>query len=551
MGHLTKWDQRGCNALAILLTGAMSLCIGSLLGYLGSMMRWPILAGAAHTAEDVDSILGMGSPAGALRMITKNVYRRKWTRTTSIVAAFVFVNIAGRLSVAFFGLTFNLAEVPGVYHPIMVSNWTAGPDDPSPRWIAFPHTDPNSMSGTGSMRLDDYLQYPGLKGTNVNRLLEFAQLGISSWTKHVNVSSFHDGGSTVPDDVRISKDIFGIQGMDIQVDNYTVKYSYSLRERRLYNSTPTPLENIIRSSASCKTIYVDGNQTFDIHGKLHDTLGFGCLGHIGEQKLFWVKDVPQLGQYCELCLTDRNNQPGVGNFYGVPDEHKSFNTRTLLIFPASVDNYSTISTESDLMFNYLPNARLRLLSANSELWDVETELYKYHLLSTNDTFLNNSFERYARVFAASLNARMPVLAIAAADNNNQLPQASKDGTTERQFVIKTLEVKWRQFGITVGAIICGQTLAIAVVLQYCRNVHVRDDSYLSVARLLKTLFTKADGGTVGTGKELAACLDSLGPGFRYGTSASGDKLVLDCSDEVETSFLLGQLYEEGPKLRTE
>lgn len=53
MGHLKKRDQRGFNALAILLTGTMSLCIGSLLGYLGSMMRWPILARAAHNAADV------------------------------------------------------------------------------------------------------------------------------------------------------------------------------------------------------------------------------------------------------------------------------------------------------------------------------------------------------------------------------------------------------------------------------------------------------------------------------------------------------------------
>lgn len=53
MGHLKRPDQRGFNALAILLTGTMSLCIGSVLTYLGSMIRWPLLARTAHKAVDV------------------------------------------------------------------------------------------------------------------------------------------------------------------------------------------------------------------------------------------------------------------------------------------------------------------------------------------------------------------------------------------------------------------------------------------------------------------------------------------------------------------
>jgi len=56
IGGLDKWKQRAFNALAILLTGSMSLCIRSLLGYLGSMIRWPILAGAYHRAEDVGGL---------------------------------------------------------------------------------------------------------------------------------------------------------------------------------------------------------------------------------------------------------------------------------------------------------------------------------------------------------------------------------------------------------------------------------------------------------------------------------------------------------------
>ena len=43
-GPLDKWQQRGFNMLSILLTGIASLGLGSLLGYLGSMLGWPLLA---------------------------------------------------------------------------------------------------------------------------------------------------------------------------------------------------------------------------------------------------------------------------------------------------------------------------------------------------------------------------------------------------------------------------------------------------------------------------------------------------------------------------
>jgi hypothetical protein len=209
-----------------------------------------------------------------------------------------------------------------------------------------------------------------------------------------------------------------------------------------------------------------------------------------------------------------------------------------------MEKSSTITQTSDLVWNFLPFYRLGILSFTIGLNEISNYVWDSYYQHTN-----TDFTRQSRVFAASLVARMPLLAIAAADD--QLPNVSRDGSTEQHYIVTTLEVKWREFAITIAAILCGQTLAITVVLQYCRNVHIRDDSNLSTARLLNTLITKVDGGSLVTGKEMAACLDSLGLGFKYGTSATGDKLVLDCEDEVESSFLLGQLWEESPKLRTE
>jgi hypothetical protein len=66
----------------------------------------------------------MEPPQGALRLVWQHVQEWKWTRTTSIVALYLVVNISGRLSVAIFGLTFNLAETLGIEYPIQRSNWS-------------------------------------------------------------------------------------------------------------------------------------------------------------------------------------------------------------------------------------------------------------------------------------------------------------------------------------------------------------------------------------------------------------------------------------------
>ena len=52
-GPLDKWQQRCFNTLSILLTGIASLGLGSLLGCLGSMLRWPLLARTMYKMQDV------------------------------------------------------------------------------------------------------------------------------------------------------------------------------------------------------------------------------------------------------------------------------------------------------------------------------------------------------------------------------------------------------------------------------------------------------------------------------------------------------------------
>ena len=51
--RLSKWEQRAFNMLSILFSTIASLGLGSLLGYLGSMLKWPLLARTMYQMQDV------------------------------------------------------------------------------------------------------------------------------------------------------------------------------------------------------------------------------------------------------------------------------------------------------------------------------------------------------------------------------------------------------------------------------------------------------------------------------------------------------------------
>ena len=53
MGKLSRMEQRRFNAITILLGAFASLGLGSLLGYLGSMLRWSLLARRKYKMQDV------------------------------------------------------------------------------------------------------------------------------------------------------------------------------------------------------------------------------------------------------------------------------------------------------------------------------------------------------------------------------------------------------------------------------------------------------------------------------------------------------------------
>jgi hypothetical protein len=142
----------------------------------------------------------------------------------------------------------------------------------------------------------------------------------------------------------------------------------------------------------------------------------------------------------------------------------------------------------------------------------------------------------AKLYAAHLAARLPLLAVIGADI--QLPKVTREkGASERPFISVALEVKWRRAVAVLVSLFVGQLIAIAVVKIICRNVFLRDhDSFLSTARLLRTSMQKVEGLSMAPGKEIAEQLYSKDVVLRYGTREKGDCYELDLCDDSTGRF---------------
>jgi len=67
----------------------------------------------------------MPPPAGSLRLIKRHIRELRISRTTIIVTIYFIINVLGRLSVAIFGLAYNMMDKTGIEYPILATNWTS------------------------------------------------------------------------------------------------------------------------------------------------------------------------------------------------------------------------------------------------------------------------------------------------------------------------------------------------------------------------------------------------------------------------------------------
>jgi hypothetical protein len=224
---------------------------------------------------------------------------------------------------------------------------------------------------------------------------------------------------------------------------------------------------------------------------------------------------------CTTCLSQQSNNPGL-ELPGLSVENSSYAAGLLVRLGAVERLY-----ESDVSvgIRIYPNIQQTAIHFVYGLKDTITGVRPHRSVAPN-----------AELYAAHISARLPVLTVMGAET--VLPKVLRDaGDREQSYINITLEVRWPRAIAVLVAIVAGQLVAIAVVSFWCRKVFIRDhDSYLSVARLLRTAVYQIEGRSMHTGEELATYLEKTGLSLRYGVRQTEDGYEGDLWVDVSGDF---------------
>ncbi|KAG0634073.1 hypothetical protein HOY80DRAFT_1061535 [Tuber brumale] len=519
---MSKWEQRSFNTLSILLTAIASLGLGSLLGHLGSMLRWPLLA------RTVDSILGMSPPTGSLRLIWRHIRERRMSRTTFIVAAYLFTNVVGRLSVAIFGLSYNMTDKTGIEYPILVTNWT------SASW-----TGRISSNGAADDRRNVSETFMNSAWSGLQK---YAKRPYWVYSKNATgAGSFHIGddiSSYLPADLQVSN-------TTLNLTRNTVEYSYNLKD--FQEGYAIPSNHTVHSAVNCSLIQIGERQYWRwVNGNRTGPFSWG-----NENEIEAVAETLRLSNKTEvrvvvgtrwMSFLDHLDGGGVYPQIYILCSNIAWECWPTLTETAS-DNESNQIQPHERFFH--PTNLYRLLTVGNRGFAHRDDVGRSYWSSFNKSmsgtvtdsgmpFLcrpglfespNETVWSGYRLWVAGLVARLPIVAIAYA--NTDLPRFARgphpNQTSGTAYLHTTLEVDWLRVALIAASITGGQILVALAVLCYCNGVYTRDDSHLATAELLKTVITRFDDGKLMTGGELASSLDgALKAPVSYGTRKGQD-----------------------------
>ncbi|KAG0137899.1 hypothetical protein HOY82DRAFT_644931, partial [Tuber indicum] len=524
---MSKWEQRIFNTLSILLTAIASLGLGSLLGHLGSMLRWPLLARNVYRMQDVDSILGMSPPAGSLRLIERHIREWRISRTTLIVSAYLVTNVVGRLSVAIFGLAYNMTDKTGIEYPILATNWT------SAIWASgiSPHR-------TDNARVDKYA---------------------SGESKDTSLQTFFKIGDDINQHLQSDLEM---SNTTLNLSASTVEYSYNLKDFK--EGYARPSNRMVHSAANCSLIEVGEGQ----YWRWSNGSRIGPFGWGGESN---AEVVPEILRISNTTRIDRPVESFWMSFQDLLNGSNPVPQIYILCWNIAWECWPTLTetigdnkTHQTLPHEsfFHPTELYRLATVgNGEHDDGNDEYYvSQHSFTSSSTGVeaddgaaalcdNRLFDSPNEIvwngyglWMAGLVARLPIAAIMYA--NTELPKFARgphpNQTSGTAYLHTTLEVDWFRVVLIAVSITGGQILAIIAVLYYCNGIYTRDDSHLATAELLKTVITKFDDGKLMTGEELAASLDdALKVSVSYGTrkGRDGGPPEVDLASGLDAKFL--------------
>ncbi|KAJ9603957.1 hypothetical protein H2200_011479 [Cladophialophora chaetospira] len=472
---MTVTQVKAFNALIVLLSILLGNNLTSSLREYALMLRWKMLASRYRSLQEFDLLMRCESLRKVMRLFwvtrTPGVAWFWLNRTQCLCALWLGVNILLQVLVALLGLTYNLntSDVPTrKFGMISIANLRVIRDV----WGA---ENPSFDAQLGSANLF------GIQGQD-----------------YLFVNTTPPGQGNTP--------AYGTPGTaTIYSNSNWTNMSYIFIDQSLHNSQLTFVTHRnITATATCNEMRVldggNGTSTFvtylDENGEPTTLdvvrVGSGAMTYVGV-----------LNSTCgPRCTEIMALQSADGDAIPTPSFFKCNSTLSTV---SAIDQYLYHGQTADAF--QMPDQQAKII-AGAIGWSgfnyTPGDLYQYTRYNTESWWSPDNPADVGMISRRIM--EFGIEAVAAIDYNGPRRNVTGYYPTTAQVV----SVQWRWSAAILGLIPLCQLLALICVIAKANSAIIRDDSFLSTARLLRPIVEKlGDRGCLLTGEEIADELDSM------------------------------------------
>ncbi|KAL7273041.1 hypothetical protein RUND412_004126 [Rhizina undulata] len=514
---LSPQEKRMFNAISVGLGLGLGMNIISAFKAMADMMKWKILATSAYSAREIDLILGLASyqKVTELAMISTGkplffFYAICW----------VLLGIGANIGVALIGLTYNqesdgaLNTSPGI---VNITNLNAFYNDTNVIPDQLPQ--PWAQASMAHLYGDSSWNYPihnpkaadfdpktqiiGLEripGEESNCTYHFREFDSASELNHRTNRSVT--ASTVCQYYPIIVGQFAEDTVNGTIvignaqENYTINWIDPISPEATTWTYPGSYNSESPCGPRCSVVYaasfLSSDRSLNPDGSTDD------VGHFFS---------------CNTTVSDMTNTHSSNPLHKLPDDVAATAAGSI-----ALTGYISVVTENG---EQMQSVRY----SSTFLWG------RFNGEYGNDTA---EAEKKLSQFTAG--------AIAAMDQYNP----KQEGPGDRPWIGVLLVVEWFKLGLILGIIVLVQTVCATATVFIANKVFCKDDSFLSIARLLRPIVERlGPAGCAIDGKAIADTFKTRK--MTYGVKSVGNRHHLDIGDDIPPSlnFPAGEYNGEG------
>ena len=484
--YITNINVRVFNALITALQIGIGINVTSSLRSYAKLLRWPILASSYRPLREFDLILSCSEQTNVLKLLFHSRKQHCWllpTWTQIVCLSWIFINLAGSIGIALLGLTYSLEQSPTA---VATRPGNVSVLDLSQDW----------MQGAANSFGQNYLSVYEPVTIGFGRLAT-ALPGQIFTCSGVNYCNGTWG--------------YGFQDANPQAQNGTAA--------RQSLSFFSPSGRFVKAQATCRKATItsdsgeDGTITFLYQGSLYRYLPDVQTGQESGQMTYTFLDtcdgqcaVILAYQNCDECEPDISavNQLFICN--NTISAVQNISAYTLAAGRQYAEPFQ-FGDGNDNNGQWLAAAIATGNAQKNSLGPFTTYSQGNAWSVRGNLSIDDGVDDATLI--ASLIAEFPMAALAVADltvGNSNAPRVNVPGM--QPYIPSHLNVSWRYALILLIVVPVLQLVTLSAVVAFADTAIVKDDSNLSIAKLLSPVTEKlGDRGCLMTGDEIVRLLE--------------------------------------------